>query len=365
MPVLRVAFTPLLLVTVSGVLALNHGEHRIANHLRAAKTKPFLESVSGLNDDDDPVNNSAFDNETVQVLANLFDQKQDSFEYIKVRPGVHIVELTHAFSGGEDLQPRTLAASRSIEDLESTGKIAHCLAGAARTLDSPLMYQNYVAHVIGPVEARHDLFFALEEGANADNKYNVAFQALRPRAVAYVKNGYQYDKWKACALMIEGAEKADQHEYDFVIKARPDLVVLTDFPPVSSFPSQSVWLRPYFEQVTDVPHDFEDGTYTWYKWFLEEQNRDPTAGYGDLIIVMPRSIASEVLRVWDFREANFKTSSAVQECGNRQECVIKVRMRDLAVPIEFRSFQVRILRQHGEDECNLEAPDKKYNSICI
>lgn len=365
MPLLRVAFTPFLLAMLSGVLALNHGDHHIAKNARVAKTKQFLESASGFRDTDDPPNNSAFDHQTVQELADLFNQKKDSLEYHKVRPGVSIVELTHAFSGSQDLQPSALAASHSVEGLQSAAKIAHCLAGAARTLDSPLMYQNYVAHAIRPVEARHDLFFALEEGANADNKYDSAFRALQPRAVAYVKNGYQYDKWKACALMIEGAEVADQHEYDFVIKVRPDLVVLTDFPPVSSFPSQSVWLRPYFEQVKDVPHNFEDGTLTWYKWFLGEQDRDPTAGYGDLIIVMPRSIASEVLRVWDYREENFYTSSEVKQCGNRQECVVKVRMRTLDIPIEFRSFQVRILRQHGEEACNLEAADKKYNSMCI
>jgi len=55
-----------------------------------------------------------------------------------------------------------------------------------------------------------------------------------------------------CLRMLQDRECMNNFTYDFVVKARPDLVSLRPFPDASTLPEDTTIVNPYYEHWTDV-----------------------------------------------------------------------------------------------------------------
>ena len=257
--------------------------------------------------------------------------------------------------------------------------VAHCLVGQARTLSHPVVFQNYKAHAVDPLGVASELFFVLD---TRDKRFDLdgalpesaALRWLAPRKVVF-SNSHQHGKWAVCLALIEDAEALAARTYSFIIKTRPDLVVLADLPPVSLFPRGRVlWARPYREFWAQAqqayPQVSGNATEDFQRWTLpkdkvrEHQRR---IVFSDIILVFPRELARSVLGGPMRLQAGRQNGSVlVGAYGDRE---LYLRVKEQHISVQFKPFEVRILRD-ANSFCrqirNLaNMPDKFYNSLCV
>ena len=260
--------------------------------------------------------------------------------------------------------------------------VAHCLVGQARTLSHPVVFQNYKAHAVDPLGVASELFFVLD---TRDKRFDLdgalpesaALRWLAPRKVVF-SNSHQHGKWAVCLALIEDAEALAARTYSFIIKTRPDLVVLADLPPVSLFPAGRVlWARPYREfwappQAQQAyPQVSGNATEDFQRWTLpkdkvrEHQRRIVS----DIISVFPRELARSVLG----GPMRLQNVSAFGGAYGDMEFYLRVKEQNISV--QFKPFEVRILRDANYPFCRrsrklANKPDKLfgiklYNSLCV
>mmetsp|Transcript_21912 Transcript_21912/g.61242 ORF Transcript_21912/g.61242 Transcript_21912/m.61242 type:complete len:368 (-) Transcript_21912:68-1171(-) len=291
----------------------------------------------------------------------------EDFVAIPLMDGDKIVSLWDRSDHGKHVQGGLHCFDRPFEDVAFARRptVAHCVCGEARLMNHPMAYQNYIKHAVEPLGVSSDIFLVLDYESENKAVYKPAIDYLRPDAIAYVR-GDQYAKWEACLWLIHVYENRSDNTYQHIIKGRPDMMVLLDLPPAATFPEKSVWVRPYFEYADEtMGTDFDDGTHTWYKSFLNDAAIQDH-GLSDLILVMPRRAADAILRLNAFRKDTAKRKAICGAHGHLQECLVKVAFHESRWPIEFRPFQVRILRPHQQERCGfLKAGGKHYNSICV
>lgn len=249
--------------------------------------------------------------------------------------------------------------------------VAHCLVGEARSLSHPVVFQNYKAHAVDPLGVASDLFFVLDTrdkrfDLDGDQPTAAALRWLVPRKVVFSNLG-QHGKWAVCLALIEDAEALAARTYSFIIKTRPDLVVLADLPPVSLFPAGRVlWARPYREfwappQAQQAyPQVSGNATEDFQRWTLpkdkvrEHQQRRIVS---DLILVFPRELARSVLG----------SPTATNKSGDKE---LYRRVTAQHIRVQFKPFEVRILRDanytHCQENSNINRKlGKFFNSLCV
>ena len=254
--------------------------------------------------------------------------------------------------------------------------VAHCLVGQARTLSHPVVFQNYKAHAVDPLGVASELFFVLDTrdkrfDLDGDQPTAAALRWLVPRKVVF-SNLHQHGKWAVCLALIEDAEALAARTYSFIIKTRPDLVVLADLPPVSLFPRGRVlWARPYREfwarAQQAYPQVSGNATEDFQRWTLpKDKVRKRRQGriVSDLILVFPRELARSVLGGPMRLRAGRQNGSVF---GDRE---LYLRVKEQHVSVQFKPFEVRILRDANYSFCrhsrNLaNKPGKFYNSLCV
>ena len=261
--------------------------------------------------------------------------------------------------------------------------VAHCLVGEARTLSHPVVFQNYKAHAVDPLGVASELFFVLD---TRDKRFDLdgalpesaALRWLAPRKVVF-SNSHQHGKWAVCLALIEDAEALAARTYSFIIKTRPDLVVLADLPPVSLFPAGRVlWTRPYREfwvprqgaprQAQQAyPQVSGNATEDFQRWTLpkdkvrEHQQRRIVS---DIILVFPRELARSVLG----RTMRLQNVSAFGGAYGDMELYLRVKEQNISV--QYKPFEVRILRDANYKHCHRSSnlsgnPGKLFNSLCV
>ena len=255
--------------------------------------------------------------------------------------------------------------------------VAHCLVGEARTLSHPVVFQNYKAHAVDPLGVASELFFVLDTrdkrfDLDGDQPSAAALRWLVPRKVVF-SNLHQHGKWAVCLALIEDAEALAARTYSFIIKTRPDLVVLADLPPVSLFPAGRVlWARPYREfwaprQAQQAyPQVSGNATEDFQRWTLPKdkvRKHQQIRSVSDLILVFPRELARSVLG----GPMRLQNVSAFGGAYGDMELYLRVKEQNISV--QFKPFEVRILRD-ANSFCrqirNLaNMPDKFYNSLCV
>jgi len=138
------------------------------------------------------------------------------------------------------------AAARSRRAI----RVAVCLAGQARTFAHPAVWRSVREHLLE--DGRHELFLVLATGsltaaaASGWNDQRVtspcelrdALEALAPRATRLVVDDFsppaacgsapkttrQFQKWAACAELVERHEAATGGAYDYIFRSRPDVL---------------------------------------------------------------------------------------------------------------------------------------------
>ncbi|CAF1194846.1 unnamed protein product [Didymodactylos carnosus] len=65
-----------------------------------------------------------------------------------------------------------------------------------------------------------------------------------------------YKKWKICMTMIEEEEKRRGMKYEFVVRTRPDLMIVKELPPLERWPTDRVLVSPYYECLQDLPPSY-------------------------------------------------------------------------------------------------------------
>ena len=190
-----------------------------------------------------------------------------------------------------------------------------------------------------------------------------ALRWLAPRKVVF-SNSHQHGKWAVCLALIEDAEALAARTYSFIIKTRPDLVVLADLPPVSLFPAGRVlWARPYREfwaprqappQVSgNAMEDFQ-------RWTLRKdkvRKHQQIKSVSDLILVFPRELARSVLG----------SPTATNKSGDKE---LYRRVTAQHIRVQFKPFEVRILRDANYTYCQENSNinrklGKFFNSLCV
>ena len=264
--------------------------------------------------------------------------------------------------------------------------VAHCLVGEARTLSHPVVFQNYKAHAVDPLGVASELFFVLD---TRDKRFDLdgalpesaALRWLAPRKVVF-SNSHQHGKWAVCLALIEDAEALAARTYSFIIKTRPDLVVLADLPPVSLFPAGRVlWARPYREfwaprQAQQAyPQVSGNATEDFQRWTLpkdkvrEHQQRRIVS---DIILVFPRELARSVL-------GRTMRTPAMKQRGRTMRTPAMKQTPDMElyqsltaqhIRVQFKPFEVRILRDANYKHCHRSSnlsgnPGKLFNSLCV
>ena len=257
--------------------------------------------------------------------------------------------------------------------------VAHCLVGEARTLSHPVVFQNYKAHAVDPLGVASELFFVLDTrdkrfDLDGDQPSAAALRWLVPRKVVF-SNLHQHGKWAVCLALIEDAEALAARTYSFIIKTRPDLVVLADLPPVSLFPRGRVlWARPYREfwarAQQAYPQVSGNATEDFQRWTLPKdkvRKHQQIKSVSDLILVFPRELARSVLGgPMRLRAGTQNGSVLVGAYGDRE---LYLRVKEQHISVQFKPFEVRILRdansfcRHIRNLANM--PDKFYNSLCV
>ena len=252
--------------------------------------------------------------------------------------------------------------------------VAHCLVGQARTLSHPVVFQNYKAHAVDPLGVASELFFVLD---TRDKRFDLdgalpesaALRWLAPRKVVF-SNSHQHGKWAVCLALIEDAEALAARTYSFIIKTRPDLVVLADLPPVSLFPRGRVlWARPYREfwarAQQAYPQVSGNATEDFQRWTLRKdkvRKHQQIKSVSDLILVVPRELARSVLGgPMRLRAGTQNGSVLVGAYGDRE---LYLRVKEQHISVQFKPFEVRILRDANYSFCRLR-PAKLYNSLCV
>ena len=256
--------------------------------------------------------------------------------------------------------------------------VAHCLVGQARTLSHPVVFQNYKAHAVDPLGVASELFFVLDTrdkrfDLDGDQPSAAALRWLVPRKVVF-SNLHQHGKWAVCLALIEDAEALAARTYSFIIKTRPDLVVLADLPPVSLFPAGRVlWARPYREfwaprQAQQAyPQVSGNATEDFQRWTLpkdkvrEHQRR---MVFSDIILVFPRELARSVLG----GPMRLQNVSAFGGAYGDMELYLRVKEQNISV--QYKPFEVRILRDANYKHCHRSSnlsgnPGKLFNSLCV
>ncbi|CAF0964755.1 unnamed protein product [Didymodactylos carnosus] len=148
--------------------------------------------------------------------------------------------------------------------------IAHCLTGRPRTLHYDEVFQIYKKVVLDNVPG--DLFAVLEIGqvddfpgiplGTNDTVYKRALTTINPKLTKWLNvtdnatalnDPGGYGKWKICMTMIEEEEKMRAMKYEFIVRTRPDLMIIKELPPVEKWPTDRVLVNPYYECLKDLP----------------------------------------------------------------------------------------------------------------
>ena len=156
----------------------------------------------------------------------------------------HTLDLASAARVEPQSPPPAAEPGRALADAGDDGlRVAHCLVGQRRTMDHPMIYQNYDAHVLARIGRPSDVFFVLDGPTPATAPFN-------PVATAYLEiqdSYYQYGRWIQCLKMIHDYESSAGARYSHVIVNRVDQMVIMGLPSVETFPVNSIWAKPHGE----------------------------------------------------------------------------------------------------------------------
>jgi hypothetical protein len=240
--------------------------------------------------------------------------------------------------------------------------VAHCITGQARTMDHPMIYQNFRDHVLHRIGAPSDVYFVI------DHNRTTSIDLYHPKKVHIIeKVDSQYERWLICMGMILEAEATESIKYSHVIINRPDQVVLQDVPPIENFPNHSVWVKPYGEFMDEYNSTMLLGDDT----ALQAWESHPVHGkqaLSDLFIVLPRPVAHDFVEsvVEDIDCGNHTKKDVCGDMAGHGECRIKCALAAHAIPYVYQNFQLRILRPHARRKCPVFGKvGKDYNSMCI
>jgi len=259
-------------------------------------------------------------------------------------------------------------------------RIAHCFVGGARTLYLPETYQLYAKQVLHPIQAQHDIFMVmdLEQGLKGAKTiqmnrthYDRALAYLKPIRVVWVEDAPPfsgefdpsdfYYKWSVCAKLFETVELLNGTRYDYVIKTRPDLIVLRELPPMNKWPQDKVWINPYYEYAGDIPEELELTTELFRTTSTNGYSDPNEMPISDIFGIVPRKYASIYFNVVRNDEHICR-----RFCGNREgmlECRLKTSLGLANVSYEIAPVVVKIRRSFQNCE-SFSNSVGLFNSLC-
>ena len=247
-------------------------------------------------------------------------------------------------------------------------RVAHCVAGHARTLWFPEIYTLYKANVLdalGP-NVEHTLYLVTDNSGPEfshgspyehwpKEEYDAAIGRFNFSRVVWTHephnyshmmgNACGYSRWRICLALIEETEQQRGFVFDRVIRSRPDLAVVGAIPRYDQLPVNLTLLPPYYEHSGNLPASFVGVTDEWKRGAWGDLTGDGM-GVNDLFAILPRSAAtvylntSEITRSWSDEQVARYCGLALHAC----ECRPKVALRFHEVPYEAAPFQVKIRR---------------------
>jgi hypothetical protein len=242
-----------------------------------------------------------------------------------------------------------------------TPVVAHCITGQIRTMDHPMIWQNFRDHVLNRIGAPSHVFFVIDTNTSSTMEL---YQPKRVHIVPMVES--QYERWSLCMKMILEVEATENVQYSHVIINRPDQMVLQDLPSVDTFPNHSVWVKPYAEEMDSYSATMLVGDDT----ALQAWESHPVHGkmaLSDLFLVIPRYAAPQYVQaVVDKDCGNHTAEDCCGSWAGHLECRIRCALAAQSIPYVYQNFQLRILRYHTRKYCSFcGRKGKDYNSICI
>jgi hypothetical protein len=250
--------------------------------------------------------------------------------------------------------------------------IAHCMAGAPRTLYKEEVYVAYGRQTLNILPG--DLFIVFQLfnksevihgttiAALPPDKYNAAIKYLSPRRIEWISSDNHlgaiedrtgYSRWQRCLELIEQTEKENGVKYDFIVRSRPDLYFAKDLPTSNLLPKDRILINPYYECLHDIPSGYNQ-TWTHIGYLCDAKEY----GISDIFAIIPRALADPYMR------AGYIPNLPRHVCGSRSdhpECAIKAALFKANITFEVWPFVVKLMR--SAEFCHAQGWNR-FNSWC-
>ena len=249
------------------------------------------------------------------------------------------------------------------------------------------VYENYVSNAIFPLNANSDVFLVLDVLDDLRHAgYAAALRVLRP--VDWIRSSKdQHGKWVDCYRLMTKHENRSGIAYDYVIKSRPDVLILRRFPPVELFPTNAVWARPRLEVDPDHGQSLVTGSLDDYYSWKAPSNLSRRAPTIDILLIFPRHLASTIMKGvtrlrtygWAKVSDSVRRAERVRWCGedgasNVLECDLTTVARRSNISVVWRPFDFRLVRPvsfkgcrptHKRFDITFKSPLKLFSSVCL
>jgi hypothetical protein len=258
-------------------------------------------------------------------------------------------------------------------------RIAQCMVGSARTLNYYEVHHLYKTNAIDSLRPHNVTLFivtdllATSHGIETEpltkQDYVGALKHLNPEYVEWGDGPYSgliapdhcgYSKYFTCAYLVEEYEKKHRMTFDYVIKTRPDLLVLAPFPPIETWPTEDIWINPYYElsfgleskvnlDISNLPQEWRD---------VVHPSDNENFGISDLFGLIPRKF----MNVY-FRDI-LRPDLPVDVCGERRtECECKLKASLAASHVRFQVSPVIVKLRRGFAFCS-KSGYNPFNTVC-
>jgi hypothetical protein len=260
------------------------------------------------------------------------------------------------------------------------------MVGSARTLHRREVARNLELNLLKPLREHHwtKLFMVMDlrvhwQGIDLPSlhtsDYDISLKQLNPDEVEWgdgpfaknLQNHHNkdprcgYDKFATCLDMVLEYEKKNDIKFDWIVKSRPDLLVLAPLPPVALWPVNKIWVNPYYEYTNDAESlsNLNIDLLPYKIRTSAHPDAEQHFGISDIVAIVPRSLGN--VYFYDILRSDLPN----EVCGVRRndcECRIKSALVQGKVQYEFAPIIVRLRRDY--ELCVRSNRLNRFNTVC-